>query len=224
MATQDYGIVGKKVGMTQIFDEEGNVVPVTVVEIADNIVTDIKTQERDGYNAVQVGNFIKRDKLVNKSQRAQLQKNNLASFSQRNEFRTIEAVEGLSIGDEISAEEFFKDLSKVKITGTSIGKGFQGGVKRHNMSVGRNSHGSKSKRQIGSSGAGTSPGRVFKGKRMPGRMGNKQISITKSTVVKYDPEKRLLLIKGPVPGKKGSVLKFRASGIKTWNHNNKQSA
>lgn len=222
--TKDYGVVGKKVGMTQIFDEEGNVVPVTVVEIAENIVTDIKTQERDGYSAVQVGNFAKRDKLVNKPQLAQLQKNNIASVTRRVEFRTTEAVEGINIGDAINVEEFFQDLAKVKITGTSIGKGFQGGVKRHNMSVGRNSHGSKSKRQVGSSGAGTDPGRVFKGKRMPGRMGNKQISLTKATVVEYRPEKRLLLIKGPVPGKKGSVLKFAASGIKTWNHNNKQSA
>lgn len=222
--TKDYGVLGKKVGMTQIFDEEGNVVPVTVVELAENIVTDIKTQERDGYNAVQVGNFLKREKLIKKPELVKLQKKNLPALSKLNEFRTTEAVEGINIGDAINLEEFFQDLEKVKITGTSIGKGFQGGVKRHNMSVGRRSHGSKSKRQVGSSGAGTYPGRVFKGKRMPGRMGNKQITLSKSKVVKFCPEKRLVLIKGPVPGKKGAVLKFRASGLKSWNANNKPSA
>ncbi|MDD9897635.1 MAG: 50S ribosomal protein L3 [Candidatus Melainabacteria bacterium] len=222
--TKDYGLLAKKVGMTQIFDEEGNVVPVTVLELAENIVTDIKTEERDGYNAVQVGNFLKREKLIKKPELAKLQKKNLPALSQLDEFRTHEAVEGLSLGDAINLEEFFQDLAKVKITGTSIGKGFQGGVKRHNMHVGRRSHGSKSKRQVGSSGAGTYPGRVFKGKRMPGRMGNKQISVTKAKVVKFCPEKRLVLIKGPVPGKKGAVLKLRASGIKSWNHYNKQSA
>lgn len=221
--TQDYGVVGKKVGMTQIFGEDGDVIPVTVVEISENIVTDIKTQARDGYTAIQVGNFTKRDKLVKKPQLAKLQKDNLPSLSKFFEFRTYETVEGIKVGDAIDIEAFFKDLKTVKVTGTSIGKGFQGGVKRHNMSVGRRSHGSKSKRQVGSSGAGTDPGRVFKGKRMPGRMGNKQISINKAKVVKYDAENRLLLVRGPVPGKKGSILRFSARCVKSWNHYNKDA-
>ncbi len=221
--TKDFGLIGKKLGMTQVFDAEGDVVPVTVIQIAENIITDIKTKERDGYYALQLGAFKKRDTLLTKPERGNLQKKNLPSLSKLQEFRTNENIEGVNIGDAVNAEDFFKDLEKVNITSTSIGKGFQSGIKLYNMRVGRRSHGSKSKRIIGSLGAGTTPGRVFPGKRMPARMGDNVVTITKVKVVKYDPEQRLLLVKGPVSGKPGAVVSIKTSGVKSWNHNNKKA-
>jgi large subunit ribosomal protein L3 len=137
------------------------------------------------------------------------------------EIRLYDAAPDMKIGDALNVEEFFKGLKKVNISGKSIGKGFQGGVKLYNMGVGCRSHGSKSKRIIGSLGAGTDPGRVFPGKRMPSMMGNEQVTIEKAKVIKYDPEQRLLLVRGPVPGKAGTELLIKAFGIKAWNHNNK---
>jgi large subunit ribosomal protein L3 len=223
MATviKDLGLVGKKLGMTQLFDDEGNIVPVTAIELADNIVTDIKTQERDGYNAIQVGNFPAKDKHMTKPMKVALEKRNAPLMRKLQEFRLNEVAEGMNIGDAINAEEFFQDLTKVDLTGMSIGKGFQGGVKLHNMSVGRNSHGSKSKRQIGSIGPGTTPGNVKKGKRMPSMMGNRTVTTTKVKVFKYIPEKKIVLVKGPVPGKAGTFITIKANGIKSWNHDNK---
>lgn len=223
MATniKDYGLIGKKVGMTQVFDEEGNVVPVTVVQLAENIVTEIKTEARDGYNAVQLGAFKAKDKHLTKADKVRFQKNNVENYRKTKEFRCHEAIEDLKIGDAINATDFFADLKKVDITGISIGKGFQGGVKLHNMGVGRNSHGSKSKRQIGSIGAGTTPGSVKKGKRMPSMMGNRIFTKTKAIVFKYDAEKNIVLIKGPVPGKANTTVYIKANGVRTWNTYNK---
>lgn len=225
MATtiKDYGLLAKKVGMTQVFDDEGNTVPVTAIQIAENVITDIKNQERDGYWAVQIGAYETKEKLMSKPERENLKKKNLPLFKKLKEFRCFESVEGLNIGDAVDTEDFFKDLEKVDVTGISIGKGFQGGVKLHNMHVGRRSHGSKSKRQIGSIGPGTTPGNVKPGKRMPSMMGNKQVTTTKIKVFKYDAEKRLLLVKGPVPGKPGNELIITTNGVKTWNHYNKES-
>jgi large subunit ribosomal protein L3 len=219
--TKDYGIIGKKIGMTQVFDEEGNVVPVTVIELAENIVTDIKTEAKDGYNAVQVGAFKAKEKHLTKADKNRFEKNGTELFRKTKEFRCHEAIEDLKIGDQINYEDFFKDLVKVNITGTSIGKGFQGGVKLHNMHVGRRSHGSKSKRQIGSIGAGTDPSRVMKGKRMPAMMGNRTVTQMKAKVFKYDAEKNLVLIKGAVPGKPGNTLFIKANGARSWNNYNK---
>lgn len=219
--TKDYGLVGKKIGMTQVFDEEGNVVPVTVIQLSENIVTDIKTKDRDGYDAVQVGNFATREKLMTKPLKVSLEKKNLPMLKKLQEFRCFEAIEDVKVGDAINAEEFFKDLEKIDLTAVSIGKGFQGGVKLHNMHVGRRSHGSKSKRQIGSLGAGTYPGRVFKGKRMPSMMGNKSLTVTKVKVHSFDAEKKLVLVKGPVPGKPGNEITITANGARTWNEFNK---
>ena len=219
--TKDFGLIGKKVGMTQVFDEEGNVVPVTIIELAENIVTDIKTQERDGYNAVQVGAFAAKEKHLTKADKNRFEKNGTGLFRKVKEFRANEAVEGIKIGDEINAEEFFADLEKIDLTGTSIGKGFQGGVKLHNMHVGRRSHGSKSKRQIGSIGAGTDPSRVMKGKRMPSMMGNRTVTRTKAKVFKYDAEKKLVLVKGAVPGKAGNTIFIKANAVHSWNNFNK---
>ena len=226
MATtiKDYGLVGKKVGMTQVFDDEGNVVPVTIIELAENIITDIKTEARDGYNAIQVGNFTAKEKHLTKPLKVSLEKRGAPLMRQLQEYRCHEAVEGVKIGDAINAEEFFTDLPKVNVSGSSIGKGFQGGVKLHNMHIGRRSHGSKSKRQIGSIGPGTTPGNVKKGKRMPSMMGNRIVTTTKVKVFKYIAEKNVVLVKGPVPGKPGTPITITANGAKAWNHYNKQQA
>lgn len=219
---QDLGLIGKKIGMTQVFDADGDVVPVTVIQLAENIVTDIKTKERDGYNAVQLGGIVTREKLLTKPELVNLQKKSLPNLRKLREFRVSAPIEGLKIGDAIDIEEFFKGVTKVSISGKTIGKGFQGGVKLHNITVGSLSHGSKSKRQMGSSGAGTTPGNVKKGKRMPAQMGNRNITITKTKFVKYDPDQRLLLVRGPVPGKKGALISVTPFGIRNWNYNNKQ--
>ena len=216
-------LVGKKLGMTQIFDEEGNVVPVTVVEIAENVITAVKTKEKDGYDAIQIGNFESKEKHLNKAKIGFFKKSSLPLFRKLQEVRLKEAID-FKVGDAIDPVEFFKDLEKVDIRGKSIGKGFQGGVKLHNMHVGRRSHGSKSKRQIGSIGAGTDPGRVFKGKKMPSMMGNRMVSICKAKFIKYDADKKVALVRGPVPGKAGSVVTIKAYGVKTWNYNNKKAA
>lgn len=219
--TKDLGLVGKKIGMTQVFDEEGDIVPVTIIQIAENIVTDIKTKERDGYEAIQIGNYATKESRLNQPKLGNLKKKNLPNLKRLKEIRLNDSTD-LKIGDALDAEDFFKDLKKVSISGKSIGKGFQGGVKLHNMGVGCRSHGSKSKRIIGSLGAGTDPGRVFPGKRMASMMGNENVTIQKSKVFKYDAEKRLLLVRGPVTGKPGAELFIKSFGIKSWNHNNKK--
>lgn len=219
---QDLGVWGTKVGMTQVFDEEGDVVPVTIIQLADNVITEIRTKEKDGYSAVQVGSFPTKTHRMTKPERMNLEKRNLPLFRNLKEFRCHEAVEGLAVGEALNLEEFFKDLKKVDIRGTSIGKGFQGGIKLHNMTVGSRSHGSKSKRIIGSLSAGTTPGRVYRGKRMPAMMGNHAVTLSKSKVFKYDAEKKLLLVRGGVTGKTGSIVTIKAYGIKTWNHYNKE--
>lgn len=223
MATdiKNLGLIGKKIGMTQIFDSEANVIPVTVIQIAENIITNIKSQDKDGYDAIQLGAFAAKEKQLTKPARLVLQSKNLPCLKKLKEFRSREKIEGYELGQALNPEDFFKDLQKVDITGISIGKGFQGGVKLHNMGVGRNSHGSKSKRQIGSIGPGTTPGNVKKGKRMPAMMGNRQVTNSKLKFVKYDSENRLLLVRGPVPGKAGTTLYIRAFGVKSWNHYNK---
>lgn len=215
------GITGTKIGMTQVFDAEGDVVPVTVIQIAENIVTGIKTPEKHGYSAIQIGNQACRDKSLTKAQKGNLTKNNLPNLKKLLEFR-IEGAATAAIGDALDIAEFFRDVTKLNIRGKSIGKGFQGGIKRYNMKVGRNSHGSKSKRIIGSIGSGTTPGRVYPGKRMPGNMGNEMVTIAKAKFVSYDPATRMLLIRGPVPGKAGAVLTVTAFGITKWNHKNKK--
>ncbi len=220
MSVKDLGIVGTKIGMTQVFNEEGDVVPVTVIQVAENIVTAIKTKDKHGYDAIQVGNLACSDKALNKPKKVFLEKNNLPNLRRLQEYR-VESAATLNVGEALNVEEFFKDLVKLNIRGKSIGKGFQSGIKRYNMRVGRRSHGSKSKRIIGSIGSGTTPGRVYPGKRMPGNMGNEMVTIAKAKFQSYDPETRVLLVRGPVPGKPGSVLTITAFGVKSWNHANK---
>jgi len=224
MDQKELGLLGKKIGMSQVFDENGFVVPVTAILIGENVISDIKTKEKDGYSAVQIAAFKTKEKALNKPTLGQFKKRNLDTFRRLSEVRVSEDLTDMKIGDEVNAEEFFKDLAKVDITGTSIGKGFQGFVKAHNGRIGRKSHGSKSKRQIGSLGAGTTPGRVLPGKRMPTMLGNETVTTQKVKVVSYSAETKVLLVKGPVPGKPGAELKIKAYGIKPWNHNNKAAA
>lgn len=222
-AVKELGLVGKKVGMTQVFNEEGDTVPVTIIELADNVVTEVRTQEKDGYYAVQIGNFEAKEKHLTRAQINNLKKKNLPLFRQLQEFRIHDPID-LKVGDKLDAAAFFEGLEKVDLTATSIGKGFQGGVKLHNFSDGRKTHGSKSHRQIGSLGAGTDPSRVFKGKRMPSMMGNRTVTVQKVKVVEYNAEKNILIVRGPVPGKPGAVVTIKPFGIKSWNHFNKRAA
>jgi len=181
-------LLGKKIGMTQIFDEAGNVVPVTVIETGPCVVKQVKTKEKDGYAAVQIGFGIKK-------------------LQSLREIRIDDPAE-FKVGQEIKVE-IFKVGELVHVFGKSIGKGFAGTVKLHNYSRGPMTHGSKSHRITGSIGAGTSPGRVWKGKAMPGRMGGDQVMVKNLQVVKVDAEKNLLLLRGAVPGKPGNLLIVR---------------
>jgi len=198
------GILGKKLGMTQIFDDAGNAVPVTVVQAGPCVVTQIKTPATDGYAAIQVGFEEVAEKALNKPKLGHLAKSGSAPVRHLKEYR-IDAAEGYELGQSITAETFAAG-QLVDVTGTSIGRGFAGYQKRHNFRRGPMAHGSKNHRLPGSTGAGTTPGRVYPGKRMAGQLGNSQVTTRKLQVVRVDAERNLLLIKGAVPGKPGGVL------------------
>lgn len=217
---QNLGLVGKKVGMAQIFDEEGNTVPVTVIEICENVVTAVMTKEKNGYDAVQVGNIAAKDKHMTKATAGHLKKNGAPLLRNLQEYRLHENME-IKAGDKLDATKFFEGVEKLDITGVTIGKGFQGSVKLHNHSDGRKTHGSKSHRQIGSIGAGTTPGRVYKGKTMPSMMGNEKMTIRKVKFISFNAENNSLIVRGPVPGKPGALLTIKTNGLRTWNAYNK---
>ena len=200
-------ILATKVGMTQIFDENGVLIPVTVLQAGPCVVTQVKTVENDGYKAVQVGFVDKREKLVNKPQKGHFDKAGVSYKRYVREMR-FENAEEYSVKDEIKAD-IFAAGDKVDATAISKGKGFQGAIKRHGQHRGPMAHGSKFHRHQGSNGSATTPGRVFKGKGMPGQMGNKQITIQNLEVVKVDTENNLLLIKGAVPGPKKSLVTIK---------------
>ena len=208
------GVIGKKVGMTQIFNDEGLAVPVTVIKVDPLVVTQVKTVETDGYNAIQVGTVAAKEKHLTKAQVGHFTKNKLDNFRHLQEFR-IDNPQDYTVGQQIELS-FLNDVQKVAVTGTSIGKGFQGTVKRHNFSRGPMAHGSKNHREPGSIGAGTTPSRVIKGKRMAGNMGNERVTITKLKLVKVDSENSLILIKGSVPGSEGKLVTIVPSRTK-WN-------
>ena len=208
------GVIGKKVGMTQIFNEEGLAVPVTVIKVDPIVVTQIKTVETDGYNAIQVGTVAAKEKHLTKAQIGHFAKNKLENFRHLQEFR-VDNPQDYTVGQQIELS-VLSDVQKVDVTGTSIGKGFQGTVKRHNFSRGPMAHGSKNHREPGSIGAGTTPSRVIKGKRMAGNMGNERVTITKLKLVKVDSENSLILIKGSVPGSEGKLVTIVPSRTK-WN-------
>lgn len=208
------GVIGEKLGMTQVFNENGTVVPVTVIKVAPLTITQIKTVEKDGYNAIQVGLIEAKEKHLTKAQQGHLAKNKLGLFRVLREFR-VEDVSSFEVGQVLDAT-VLADVEKVDVTGTSIGKGFQGTVKRHNFSRGPMAHGSKNHRAPGSIGAGTTPSRVFKGKKMAGNMGNETVTVAKLQVVKIDNDKNLLLVKGSVPGSEGKLVTVKPSRVK-WN-------
>ena len=200
------GILGKKLGMTQIFTEEGIVIPVTVVEAGPIVVTQVKTIEKDGYNAVQVGFGDAKEKSLNKPQKGHLAAANVLKKHLK-EFR-VESVEEYTVGQEIKAD-LFAAGEKIDVTGTSKGKGFQGPIKRHGQSRGPESHGSRYHRRPGSMGACSFPGRVFKNKKLAGHMGSVKVTVQNLEVVRVDADKNLILVKGAIPGPKGSVVTIK---------------
>ena len=202
-------ILGKKVGMTQIFTEAGDVVPVTVIEAGPEVVTQIKTVETDGYNAVQVGFEDQKPQRVNKPMTGHFAKNDIPVKKHLAEFRTEEG-ESYEIGQVITVAEF-EVGKKLDITGTSKGKGTQGNIKRHGHRRGPMTHGSKHKRLAGALAAGTYPSRVFKGNKAPGRMGRDTVTVQNIVLVKVIADRNLLLVKGAVPGKKGGLLKVKGA-------------
>ena len=200
------GILGKKLGMTQIFTEEGIVIPVTVVEAGPNVVTQVKTVEKDGYNAIQVGFEDAKEKSLNKPQKGHLAAANTLKKHLK-EFR-VDSVEGYTVGQEIKAD-LFAAGEMIDVTGISKGKGFQGPIKRHGQSRGPESHGSRYHRRPGSMGACSFPGRVFKNKKLAGHMGSVKVTVQNLEVVRIDAEKNLILVKGAIPGPKGSMVTIK---------------
>ena len=200
-------LLGKKIGMTQIFTEDGQAVPVTVVEAGPEVVTQIKTVETDGYNAVQVGYEDQKAHRVNKPMTGHYEKAGVAPKKHLAEFR-IEDGETYELGQEITVADFEEGM-KIDITGISKGKGTQGNIKRHGHHRGPMSHGSKHKRLAGALAAGTYPSRVFKGNKAPGRMGRDKITVQNVVLVKVIADRNLMLVKGAVPGKKGGVVRIR---------------
>ena len=200
-------ILATKVGMTQIFNEDGVLTPVTVLQAGPCVVTQVKTEENDGYSAVQVGFVDKKEKGINKPQKGHFDKAGVAPKRFVREFR-FENAEEYTVGQEIKAD-IFAAGDKIDATAISKGKGFQGAIKRHNQSRGPMAHGSKFHRHQGSNGSATTPGRVFKGKGMPGHMGSKRITIQNLEVVRVDVENNVILVKGAVPGPKKSLVTLK---------------
>ena len=206
------GLVGKKCGMTRVFTETGASIPVTVVEVDANRITQIKTNDTDGYQAIQVTTGERRDSRVTAAQKGHFAKAGVKAGRGTWEFRANDSdLEGREIGGEILAD-LFEQGQIVDVTGQSKGKGFQGGVKRHNFSMQDATHGnSVSHRVLGSTGQNQSPGKVFKGKKMPGQMGNKRVTVQGLEVISVDVEKGLLVIKGAIPGANGGDVIVRPS-------------
>ncbi len=202
-------IVGKKVGMTQVFTEDGTRVPVTVIEAAPNTVTGVRAPDSDGYAAVQVAAIPIRERKLTKAELGHLKKAGAPASKVVLEFRD-EAPEA-QIGEELKVDQF-EPGDKVKVSGIGIGKGFQGTIKRHNFARGPMTHGSHNVRAPGSIGAAAYPARVFKGMKMPGRMGGKRVTQRGLTVFEIDAENNLLLIRGAVPGPKGGTVEVRSDG------------
>ena len=202
------GILGKKIGMTQIFAENGDLIPVTVIEVTPNIVLQKKTAETDGYEAIQLGFSDKRDKLSNKPEKGHVAKAGTTPKRFIREFRGLD-VNAHEVGQEVKVDTFAEgDI--VDVVGTSKGKGFQGVIKRYGYSMGPMSHGSRFHRSPGSNGS-VDAQRVFKGHRLPGRMGNQTVTIQNLEIVRVDAERNLLLIKGNVPGSRKSLIQVKSA-------------
>lgn len=202
-------ILGKKIGMTQIFEEDGRVIPVTVVEAGPLKVVQVKTMERDGYNSIQIGYVDVKEKKINKPLKGHFDKAQVEYKKYLREFR-VDNPEEYEIGQEIKAD-VFELGDRVDVIGISKGKGTQGPIKRHGHARGPETHGSKYHRAVGAMSAASYPGRVFKGKKMSGHMGNERVTVENLEIVRVDAEKNLLLIRGAVPGPKGGLLTIKES-------------
>lgn len=200
------GILGTKLGMTQVFDEAGKAIPVTVIQAGPCPITQVKTKETDGYVALQFAYGDVKEKNLSKAELGHLKKSESAPLRHLTECR-LNDVSGYELGQALTVDQF-EAGQLVDVLGTSIGRGFAGYQKRHNFKRGPMAHGSKNHRLPGSTGAGTTPGRVFPGKRMAGQYGNEQVTIKKLTVVRVDAERNLLLVKGAIPGKPGGLVKI----------------
>lgn len=206
------GILGTKLGMTQVFDEEtGAAIPVTIVQAGPCTVTQVKTSETDGYASVQIGYGAVKEKALSKPELGHLGKAGATPLRHLKEYR-LDDVASYELGQDVGAS-IFEAGQIVDVSGLTIGRGFSGYQKRHNFKRGPMSHGSKNHRQPGSTGAGTTPGRVYPGKKMAGRYGGTKITIRKLEVVRVDGERNLLLIKGAVPGKPGNLLSIAPSNV-----------
>jgi len=203
------GILGKKIGMTQVFEEDGNLVPVSVIEATPMVVVQVKTIETDGYEAVQIGFGDVKESKVNKPKRGHYEKAGVDTKRNLVEFKVDNASE-YKVGQVISVDTF-NEGDFINATGISKGKGTQGAIKRHNQSRGPKTHGSKFHRAAGSLGSSASPARVFKGMKMAGRMGNGQVTVKNLQVVKVDMDRNLLLVKGAVPGPKKGIITIKES-------------
>ena len=202
-------ILTTKVGMTQIFNEDGVLTPVTVLQAGPCVVTQVKTEENDGYSAVQVGFVDKKEKGINKPQKGHFDKAGVAPKRFVREFR-FENAEEYTVGQEIKAD-IFAAGDKIDATATSKGKGYAGGIKRHGLKSGPSAHGSKYHRHAGSNGMASDPRKVFKGKKMPGQMGAERVTIQNLEIVKVDADQNIILVKGAVPGPKKSLVMLKES-------------
>ena len=202
-------IMAKKIGMTQIFAENGNLVPVTVLEAGPCVIVQKKTVENDGYDALKVGFIDAKEKQVNKPMKGIFEKVNVAPKKYVKELK-LEDTSAYEVGAEIKAD-VFAEGDRVDVSGISKGKGYQGPIKRHGQQRGPMGHGSKSHRVVGSLSSGTTPGRVKKGKKMAGHMGSEMVTVQNLEIVRADAEKNIILIKGAVPGPKGSILVIKDS-------------
>jgi large subunit ribosomal protein L3 len=209
------GLLAKKIGMTQFFNEEGLAEAVTVVQLGENIVTRKLSKDLNGYEAVQVGGFSVKEKRLNKPEFGALKKHELPPLKPLKEFRVADS-STYKVGEPLAIESLLQEGTLVDVRGDSIGKGFQGTVKRYHAGRGPMAHGSKFHRSMGSIGAGTTPGRVFRGVHMPGQMGNERVCIRHLKVIKILAEKKVVLIKGAVPGVEGGTLVISPSKSK-WN-------
>ena len=203
------GLLGNKIGMTQIFDEAGNIIPVTILKVGPCIVTQIKTEAKHGYNAVQVGYDAISNKALTQPELGHLQKSNIHALKYLKEFRVTDLTE-FEVGQILNVD-LLSSGQLVNIKGKTIGKGFSGLQKRHNFTRGPMTHGSKNHRAPGSIGMGTTPGRVLPGKKMSGQLGNKITTIKKLQIIQVNSDENILVIKGSVPGKPGNLLSITPS-------------
>lgn len=204
------GLLGNKIGMTQIFDESGNIIPVTILKVGPCVITQVKTELKDGYSSVQIGYGKVPSKSLTQPELGHLQKSNIPPLKYLKEFRLNTDIEEFEIGQVLNVDSFSTG-QLVNIRGKSIGKGFSGLQKRHNFTRGPMTHGSKNHREPGSIGMGTTPGRVLPGKKMAGQLGNKITTIKKLTVIQINSDENILVVKGSVPGKPGNLLSIMPS-------------